>query len=128
MQHIEDNEQTILFRWARFQSGKYPELDKMFHIPNGGKRNAREGARFKMMGVKAGVPDIFLPAARGGYHGLFVEMKADGGRTSKAQDSYISALKEQGYCVKVCFGWEKAAEEILKYLEGEAQGELEQED
>ena len=50
MNHLEDNEQITLFRWADLQSGKYPELSLMFHIPNGGKRNAREAARFKQMG------------------------------------------------------------------------------
>jgi len=60
MNHIEDNEQICLMEWAAAQSGKFPELSLIFHIPNGGKRNAREAARFKRMGVKAGVPDLFL--------------------------------------------------------------------
>ncbi len=47
MQHIEDSEQMTLFRWAVFQSGKYPELELLFHIPNGGKRGKPEAARFK---------------------------------------------------------------------------------
>lgn len=34
----EDTEQMCLFRWADAQSGKYPELSLMYHIPNGGKR------------------------------------------------------------------------------------------
>ena len=29
----------------------------------------------KRQGVKAGVPDIMLPAARAGYHGLYIELK-----------------------------------------------------
>lgn len=31
----EDVEQMCLFRWADAQSGKYPELSLMYHIPNG---------------------------------------------------------------------------------------------
>ncbi len=46
MQHIEDREQMWLFDWALLQSGKYPELNLLFHIPNGGKRDVREAARF----------------------------------------------------------------------------------
>lgn len=30
------------------------------HIPNGGSRNAYEGAKFKRMGVRAGVPDYLV--------------------------------------------------------------------
>lgn len=57
----EDVEQMCLFRWADAQSGKYPELSLMYHIPNGGKRGKAEAGRFRAMGVKSGVPDIFLP-------------------------------------------------------------------
>lgn len=59
----EDTEQMCLFRWADAQSGKYPELSLMYHIPNGGKRGKAEAGRFRAMGVKSGVPDIFLPFA-----------------------------------------------------------------
>lgn len=79
MNHIEDNEQICLMEWAAAQSVKFPELSLIFHIPNGGKRNAREAARFKRMGVKADVPDLFLPVPRGDCHGLFIEMKAPKG-------------------------------------------------
>lgn len=89
MQHIEDNEQMILIRWAQFESGRHPELSLLFHVPNGGKRSKVEAARFKAMGVQAGVPDLFLPVPRGAYHGLFIEMKAPKGRTSNAQNTWI---------------------------------------
>lgn len=118
MQHIEDNEQILLFKWARAQSGKYPELELLHHIPNGGKRDAREAARFKQMGVKAGVPDIFLPVPRGGYHGLYIEMKAPRGKLSDNQRQWLERLSELGYAACVCFGFEQARDDILKYLGG----------
>lgn len=115
----EDVEQAQLFAWAQYASGKYPELALMHHIPNGGKRGKAEAARFKAQGVKAGVPDICLPCARGGYHGLYIELKrVKGGRVSAAQEEFIKALRLQGYKVKVCFGMEQAREVILEYLEG----------
>ena len=63
-EHIE---QALLFKWATFSSGKYPELEYMFAIPNGGYRHYRTAADLKSEGVKSGVPDIMLPVARGGY-------------------------------------------------------------
>ena len=48
----------------------------MFHIPNGGSRNKLEASNLKKQGVKAGVPDLFLPVGRGSYHGLFIELKS----------------------------------------------------
>lgn len=118
MNHIEDTEQIHLFDWAAMQSGKYPELLLLFHIPNGGKRNAREGARFKRMGVKAGVPDLFLPVPRGKHHGLFVELKSPGGRLSDHQREWLQKLAGSGYAACVCFGFEEAVRDITNYLEG----------
>lgn len=118
-QHIEDTEQTYLFDWAAMQSGKYPELNLLFHIPNGGKRDAREAARFKRMGVKAGVPDLFLPVARGKYHGLFIELKAPKGKVTDYQQKWLQELAESGYAACVCFGFDEARRDIVKYLDGE---------
>ena len=115
----EDTEQAHIFAWAAWASGKYPELDLMHHIPNGGKRSKSEAARFKAQGVKAGVPDIFLPCARGGYHGLYIELKrTKGGKLSAAQKEWIDALRGQGYKVIVCYGFDEAREVIINYLEG----------
>ena len=34
----EAQEQMTLFSWAAMQSGKYPELKLLYHVPNGGSR------------------------------------------------------------------------------------------
>jgi hypothetical protein len=102
-----------------------PELQLAFHIPNGGSRNKAEAGKLKAMGVKAGVPDIFLPVARGPYHGLFVELKRPAdltksvGTVSTKQEAWLRALQEQGYYVAVCYGWEEAYEKMLWYLQNE---------
>lgn len=115
----EDQDQIALFRWAAYQEGRFPELRCMFHVANGGYRTPIEAARFKAMGVKAGVPDIFLPVARSGYHGLFIELKrANGGRLSDAQRGWLEALRRCGYYAVMCHGWEAAREEITQYLTG----------
>ena len=83
-EHIE---QALLFKWAMFSSGKYPELENMFAIPNGG------------------------------YYGLFVEMKrTSGGRVSESQQKFLKTLNDNGYLAVVCKGFEQAQEAILKYL------------
>lgn len=113
----ESEEQQALFQWAAWQSGNHPELALMYHIPNGGSRGKAEAGRFRAEGVKAGVPDIFLPAARGGYHGLYIEMKRlEKSKTSKEQLIWHENLSKQGYFVAVCKGWEKASQTILAYL------------
>jgi len=43
----------------------------------GGSHNfgARKGATLKAMGLRAGAPDLFLAMMRGGYGGLYLEIK-----------------------------------------------------
>lgn len=115
----ESVEQIHLFHWAIIQRGKYPELDLMYHIPNGGKRDVTTAKRLKAEGTKAGVPDIHLPVARNGFHGLYIEMKKQkGGKLSKDQKEWLKALSDQGHYVAVCKGCDAAIEVIKDYLEG----------
>lgn len=113
----EAQEQTAVFNWAAVMVRRWPELRLLHHIPNGGSRNAREAHNLRMQGVKAGVPDIFLPVARGGWHGLYIEMKRrKGGRLSDEQAAMLEALREQGYCAWVCKGANDAIDLITGYL------------
>ena len=113
MIYRESREQQALFEWAAY----HKELKKMFHIPNGGKRNAREAARFKLEGVKAGVPDIFLPVPKKKYHGLFIELKAGKkGRVTDNQNEWLAYLADKGYLTAVCYGWQEAKEVITRYM------------
>jgi hypothetical protein len=113
----ESAEQQALFEWAALQSGKYPELALLYHVPNGGSRNKVEAARLQAEGVKAGIPDICLPVARGGYHALYVELKRqDGGRVSEFQKAWLEALAREGYRAVLCRGWEEASSAIKEYL------------
>lgn len=116
MKQYEADQQRKLFQWTTFIQAKYPEIDLMFHIPNGGSRNKLEAANLKKQGVKAGVPDLFLPFSRGGYHGLFIELKYGKNKPTKKQTEWLKSLNEQGYAVAVCYGCNEASEKILKYL------------
>ena len=117
MKHTEDAEQVALMTWAKSHVGGVRVSDYLIHIPNGGKRNAREAARLKQMGVKAGVSDMFLPVPRGQAHGLWVEMKASKGRVSDAQRDWLTKVGAQGYATAVCYGHEAARRAITAYLE-----------
>lgn len=113
----ESVEQQCLFWWAAFQSGRFPELALLYHVPNGGSRKKAEAGRFRAEGVKAGVPDLCLPVARGGFHGLYIELKRQkGSKTSDDQKAWLSNLEKQGYFVALCKGWEAAAKVITEYL------------
>ena len=116
-QPTEEQEQAAVFEWTILMEKQFPELALLYHCPNGGYRNASEAVRFKKIGVKPGVPDLFLPVARGGWHGLFIEMKRQkGGRLSDDQKAWIDALTEQRYMAVRADGAEQACDILYKYL------------
>lgn len=117
----ESVEQQHLFQWAALQSGAFPELHMLYHIPNGGARSRATAGRLKAEGVKAGVPDLCLPVPRGTAHGLYIELKRRrGGKVSPAQREWLERLSARGYDTAVCYGWEDAAGRIMAYLLQEA--------
>lgn len=85
------------------------------HIPNEGKRSAATGANLVRMGLKKGFPDLFIPRARGKYHGLFIEMKYGKGKTSPDQEEWIDILLREGYACTVCRGADEAINIIETY-------------
>jgi|SRR6185436_7931454 len=115
----EHEEQVMLFNWMEGQKQTLPALDLAYAIPNGGHRRKAVAGKLRAEGVKAGVLDIFLPVAARGFHGLYIELKrqsATASDVSLSQRNWITRLSEQGYCVCVCNGWEKAREVLLWYL------------
>ena len=113
----EADEQRALFRWAAYSRAKYPALDMMYHIPNGGSRNAIEAKHLQEQGVKPGVPDICLPVPNAMYTALYIELKRrERGKVSDAQRGWIAALNRVGCRAVVCRGWDEAREEIERYL------------
>lgn len=120
----EHSHQVALFMWVALEGVRQvPELTLLFAIPNGGARNIKVAVKLKAEGVKAGVPDLFLPVARGGWHGLFVEMKAPSqkpkksgkGGVSEEQRTFGEKVQAQGYGWCVCYGWEEARDILLAY-------------
>ena len=115
--------QCALFCWCALHVKQYPEL-KWFHsITNEEKTgNVIVGARAKASGRKKGVSDTFLPVARGGYNGLYIEMKKHKTKKSKPrvrkeQLEFGLFVQNEGFGFIVCYGWEEARDMLIKYLE-----------
>lgn len=90
------------------------------HIPNGGKRTAREANKFRMMGTMKGYPDYEFP-----FDDYYVEMKrAKGGVLSKEQENIIEVLRSRGKTVDVCHGYVQAIESIAKRFDLDAKALL----
>lgn len=114
-------EQCKIIQWSQdlINAGKWcRELDLLHAIPNGGKRDIVTAAKLKNEGVKRGVPDLFLPVARGGYHGLYIELKIKGGKISNHQIKLQQNLLVEGYLVVNEWTAQGAILTITDYLDG----------
>lgn len=87
---------------------QYPiEFKLLFHIPNGGKRSKAQAGIFKAMGVKPGVSDYFYMQPRGGFHGLWLEVKTSTGDLSRDQRLFLQLARQKGYAAIVTYGLEE---------------------
>lgn len=114
----ESGHQEAIFSWCEYNRDRYPELKLLYHVPNGGKRDADTARVLKRQGVKAGISDLVLPVARCGFYGLYVELKAPGGKLEQAQVEFLQEVGKQGYLALVCVGWQAAVQTLSTYLDG----------
>jgi hypothetical protein len=85
-------------------------------VPNGGDRNIRVARKLKAEGVLAGVADLCLPAARRGYHGLYLEMKSEEGVATKEQKEFLRGVSTEGYCAVIAQGVDEARSTLEWYI------------
>lgn len=122
----EHGEQSALFCWTHLPETRklYPDLGTslFFAIPNGGSRGDSaksrmiRGSSLKAEGVKEGVPDTFLSIAKGGYFGLYIEMKRKGQKPSLEQEQFAESVTNKGYAWVYCDSWEKARDMLIAYM------------
>jgi hypothetical protein len=118
--HAEGLHQRTVVQWA----GYFPALKWLHSSLNGAMLNgtkierAIQWKKLKAEGAKKGVLDLFLPVARNGYHGLYIEMKrADGkGRMTPEQKEFSEDQTNAGYLCVLCNGSDEAMAEIKTYM------------
>jgi hypothetical protein len=108
----EAKEQCMLVEYLRLRGVRFTAS------ANGGKRDIITAAQLKRQGVSAGFPDLTIPYARKGHHGLYIELKRrSGGVLSGEQQRWIRFLNEQGYLAVVCNGFDEARKVIEEYFD-----------
>lgn len=112
--HHESKLQQTCVQWFHLQ---YPQYI-IYAVPNGGYRNKLEAAIMQGEGVLPGVPDLCIPVARCGYHGLYIEMKYGKNRLSDNQTEIIAKLTTEGYKCEVCYTLEEFMNVVNSYLNG----------
>jgi len=114
MKSKEHELQAACVKWFSLQ---YPQYDRMlFAIPNGGHRDIRTAARLKAEGVKRGVPDLFLSIPRGGYNGLYIEMKYGDNKLTADQEKFFNQATELGYLCLDCYTVDEFIDIITGYF------------
>lgn len=117
----ENQEQRALVRWLKMHN----RLRKCFCKNNNeGKRTAAQGHNLQLMGLRAGVSDLFIYYPTRQYHGLWLEVKQNRKYTPSemrkdtwvAQAEFIDTVKKLGYAGEFCFGWEDGRNIIERYL------------
>lgn len=89
-----------------------------FHPYASGQCNPREAALRKALGLKAGVPDLFF--LLNGGHAVMIELKAEKGRLSEAQQEFHARVETLGFRVHVVVAADagQAIDRISNILEG----------
>jgi hypothetical protein len=119
----EGPEQTDVFTWIEIIQNVRPDLLEAYAHHEGVYKSKTQRGKSKAQGMKSGIPDIFLPVAKGGYHGLYIEMKRPAnkayqvakGTVSIEQKERIKRLKKRGYLVIVAYGSQEAIDALIKY-------------
>lgn len=113
-----DEEHRIQCSYVRWFALKYPKLkERLFAVPNGGRRDAITAAKLKAEGVVAGVADLILLLPNRYYGALLIETKTAKGKQSQAQRQWQKLITERGeYRYIVCRSLDEFISEVEDYI------------
>ena len=112
----EHDDQKAIFDYAKVAPDR--GWDNLFAIPNAAKRTYAMTNWLKAEGMKSGVPDMCLPVARAGFHGLFIEQKVKPNKQEPAQKVWELRLTAQGYAYWLSYSSGETIDVINEYLAG----------
>lgn len=115
-------EQQKVIAWADNPAvrNRWPVLAFLFHPMNGGQlAKPRQRALAASLGVRPGVPDLWLPVPCWNTRrvGLVIELKAPGGVASPEQRKWLLDLEGLGWAAFLEVGADAAIARITQFLE-----------
>ena len=111
----EEQLQIAVVSWIRTF---YPDVIIQSSYLQGNVNNVGLSIKANTMGYTAGFPDLFLLCPKGGFHGLFMELKnGSKGRVSDNQRAIMDELIKQGYAGGVVRTFEAAKLMVTNYME-----------
>ena len=113
-------EQLLTNQVANYMKMKYPNIPFRFDMVDqvgmiDGKRNKELHQKWSQ-----GYPDMFVPLMRGGYGGLYIELKATttvpNTAHTRRQAVYHEILRNNGYRVHFACGFKECKKFIKDYM------------
>lgn len=113
---------------AKYLQWQYPQTIYRFDLAADLKLTVGQAGRHKRMHPQRGYPDLFIAEPRGTYHGLYIELKAEGvrlftkdGRPASEhiyeQNLMLAKLQRRGYAAEFAVGYAQAVDIIDEYMD-----------
>jgi hypothetical protein len=119
-------EEAIQLEVCAYIKAMYPNVIFMCDLSSGMKLPIWLAARNAKMRSSRGLPDLFIAESRGGYSGVFLELKKDGIRLKngdmpssehiKEQEEILHNLRMRRYAAEFACGFDEAKVLIDSYL------------
>ena len=125
MKNEEEKLQIAVCNYIRLQ---YKDVIFNSDVGSGMRLTKSQAGKAKMMRSGRGHPDLFIAEPKGMWHGLFIELKAEGvsvfnqdgtlkaGEHLKEQYDMLMALSDRNYLATFAVGFDQAKQLIDTYL------------
>jgi len=111
------NEEGLQTAVINFLKEYYPKARYCASL-GGIRTGIKQAKKGKSTGYVKGFPDLQITEARGGYFGLFIELKFDKQcYMSGAQKDWLRDLESRGYKAVCCKGYDDTIKTINEYLQ-----------
>ncbi|MGH9820255.1 MAG: hypothetical protein ACRD43_08805 [Pyrinomonadaceae bacterium] len=111
--HGEADAQAAYFEILRSYEGMYPILRWVQASMNGANRGKPSAGQSWAQGQKPGVWDVFIPVARHGFGGAWIENKFGDNKLTAAQAEFGEFVRSQNFSTKISYDLETS----LKFTE-----------
>lgn len=108
--------QAAVIEWVQWDKKQWPVLALLYAVPNAAKRSFAAASWMRAEGLHKGVWDLHLPVSRGGYIGLWIEMKRRGEKLDHDQQIWGEAMRANGHMTVVCFSSDEARDALIHYV------------
>ena len=110
------SEQRLQSSVIKYLNLQYPKVKYCASLGGQYQRYPSQRTKAKETGYVKGFPDLQICEARGGYFGLFIEVKVKGAYPTKEQKEWIEDLNNRGYHAECLKGLSNIISVIDEYL------------